>query len=108
MEIHKRDEEQEPAVNRKLFLIRQILNIIFMVGALAGAVLYWGSARAHDRHPRHHDSHVLQDGGMCAAVQEMTDKRSRHFLLLLLTQHHPSAYAEKQRLTMLRLFFREK
>lgn len=41
MEIHKRDEEQEPAVNRKLFLIRQILNIIFMAGALAGAVLYW-------------------------------------------------------------------
>ena len=41
MEIHKRDEEQEPAVNRNLFLIRQILNIIFMAGALVGAVLYW-------------------------------------------------------------------
>lgn len=41
MEIHKRDEEQEPASNGKLFIIRQILNVIFMIGALAGAVLYW-------------------------------------------------------------------
>lgn len=41
MEIHKRDEEQETASNGKLFIIRQILNVIFMIGALAGAVLYW-------------------------------------------------------------------
>lgn len=41
MEIHKRGEEQEQQPNRTVFIIRQTLNIIFMIGALVGAALYW-------------------------------------------------------------------
>lgn len=41
MEIHRRGEENEEPRNRKVFIIRQVLNIIFMIGAVVGAVLYW-------------------------------------------------------------------
>lgn len=42
MEIHSRGEEGEMTKSEKrVFIIRQILNIIFMVVALVGAALYW-------------------------------------------------------------------
>lgn len=41
MEIHRRGEENEEPRNRKVFIIRQMLNIIFMIGAVVGAALYW-------------------------------------------------------------------
>ncbi|MCM1079302.1 MAG: hypothetical protein NC344_06210 [Bacteroidales bacterium] len=42
METHKRGIENEEKVpNNKVFLIRQILNVIFMVGAIVGGLLYW-------------------------------------------------------------------
>ena len=45
MEIRSREnlaeELQEERRERRKFWIRQVLNIIFMVGAIAGAVLYW-------------------------------------------------------------------
>lgn len=41
MQTHHRDEAQESQPNRKVFIIRQILNAIFMVGAIIGGVLYW-------------------------------------------------------------------
>lgn len=42
MQIHKRGEENVEEQPRKgVFVIRQILNIIFMVGAVVGAALYW-------------------------------------------------------------------
>lgn len=42
MEIHKRGEELEETTPRgTVFVIRQVLNIIFMIGALVGVALYW-------------------------------------------------------------------
>lgn len=41
MEIHERGEETKTPREKRLFIIRQVLNIIFMVGAVAGAILYW-------------------------------------------------------------------
>lgn len=41
MEVHKRGEENEAPRNKTVFIIRQVLNIIFMIGAVIGAALYW-------------------------------------------------------------------
>lgn len=42
MEIHHRAEaEEERRPSKTVFIIRQALNIIFMIGAVVGAVLYW-------------------------------------------------------------------
>ena len=41
MDIHKRGDETKTEERGKVFIIRQILNIIFIIGAVAGAVLYW-------------------------------------------------------------------
>lgn len=41
MEVHHRGEEAEKPRNNTVFVIRQILNIIFIIGAIIGAVLYW-------------------------------------------------------------------
>lgn len=41
MDIHHRNEESEEPRNTKVFIIRQVLNIIFIIGALIGAALYW-------------------------------------------------------------------
>ncbi len=42
MEIHKRGKDtEEKTGNSRVFLIRQILNVIFMIGAVAGGLLYW-------------------------------------------------------------------
>lgn len=41
MEIHHRGEESESPRNSKVFIIRQILNIIFIIGAIVGCALYW-------------------------------------------------------------------
>lgn len=41
MEIHRRGEENEEPRNQKVFIIRQVLNIIFIIGAVVGAALYW-------------------------------------------------------------------
>jgi len=41
MDIHHRGEENEEPRNQKVFVIRQALNIIFIIGAIIGAVLYW-------------------------------------------------------------------
>lgn len=41
MQIHKRGEQQEEEQPRgTVFVIRQILNIIFMIGAIIGVALY--------------------------------------------------------------------
>ena len=40
MDIHKRGDETKIEERGKVFIIRQILNIIFIIGAVAGAVLY--------------------------------------------------------------------
>lgn len=41
MEIHKRGEEVEEKPRGTVFIVRQVLNIIFMIGAVVGAALYW-------------------------------------------------------------------
>lgn len=42
MQIHKRHEESEEENPRgTIFVIRQVLNIIFMIGAVVGVALYW-------------------------------------------------------------------
>ncbi len=41
MQIHKRGEQEEQPQNRTVFIIRQILNVIFMIGAVVGAAMYW-------------------------------------------------------------------
>lgn len=41
MEIHKRGEEPEQEKRDYVFIIRQVLNIVFMIGAVVGAFLYW-------------------------------------------------------------------
>lgn len=40
METHERGEENARPRGR-VFIIRQILNIVFIIGAVVGAVLYW-------------------------------------------------------------------
>lgn len=41
METHKRGEEPQEQKRGIVFVIRQILNVLFMILALVGAVLYW-------------------------------------------------------------------
>lgn len=41
METHKRGEEPQEQKRGTVFIIRQILNLLFMILALVGAVLYW-------------------------------------------------------------------
>lgn len=41
METHKRGEEPQEEKRGTVFIIRQILNILFMILAVVGAVLYW-------------------------------------------------------------------
>ena len=41
MEIHKRGEEAEEPRSKTVFVIRQVLNIIFIIGAVVGCILYW-------------------------------------------------------------------
>lgn len=41
MQIHKRGEEEETPRSKTVFMIRQALNIIFMIGAVVGAIIYW-------------------------------------------------------------------
>lgn len=42
MQIHRRHEEAEEETPRgTVFIIRQVLNIIFMIGAVVGVALYW-------------------------------------------------------------------
>lgn len=41
MQIHKRGEESEVQPRGTVFIIRQVLNIIFMIGAIVGVALYW-------------------------------------------------------------------
>lgn len=40
MDIHKRGEDTTE-LHDKVFIIRQILNIVFIIGAITGAILYW-------------------------------------------------------------------
>ena len=40
MEVHHRGEANEEP-RSKVFIIRQILNIVFIIGAIIGALLYW-------------------------------------------------------------------
>ena len=40
--IHNLNEEEKEEKGRsRVFYIRQILNIIFIIGAIAGAIVYW-------------------------------------------------------------------
>ena len=39
--IHNINEENEEKGRSRIFYIRQILNIIFIIGAIAGAIFYW-------------------------------------------------------------------
>lgn len=41
METHKRGEESQEQKRGTVFIIRQILNILFMILAVVGAYLYW-------------------------------------------------------------------
>lgn len=42
METHKRKtEDEETGGKSRVFFIRQALNIIFMIGAVIGGLLYW-------------------------------------------------------------------
>lgn len=41
METHYRGEENEKPQKTTIFYIRQALNIIFMIGAVIGCILYW-------------------------------------------------------------------
>lgn len=41
METHKRGEEPQAPRRGIVFIIRQILNILFMILALIGAIIYW-------------------------------------------------------------------
>lgn len=41
MEVHKRNEENDAPRSKTVFIIRQVLNIVFMIGAVVGALLYW-------------------------------------------------------------------
>ena len=36
---HKEIKDEKP--RNRIFIIRQILNIIFIIGAIAGAIFYW-------------------------------------------------------------------
>ena len=76
MEIHKRGKDtEEKTGSSRVFLIRQILNVIFMIGAVAGGLLYWFIG-----HTCHNDIHVLQNGRMCIAVQKMSTQGKRYSL----------------------------
>lgn len=42
METHKRNIDNEDNGGKsRVFIIRQIMNIIFMIGAIVGSILYW-------------------------------------------------------------------
>lgn len=41
METHKRGEQLKEQKRGWVFVVRQILNILFMILAVIGAVLYW-------------------------------------------------------------------